>query len=180
MTIRKKTILWFLIPSILIAISTAIFCYFYTRKVVERNIFDQLEIAAGKLQVNVSFFLEAKKGRVIDFSSDGFIRDFTGVITGRTDSFQFYVERLNNHLVENKKPLDSDILEILIIDLEGKVVGSTENNRIGEDFSGDVCFSKTMKRGSCVSGLHYSPVFGQKHLRCQDYSQARTINILLV
>ena len=161
MTIRKKTILWFLIPSILIAISTAIFCYFYTRKVVERNIFDQLEIAAGKLQVNVSFFLEAKKGRVIDFSSDGFIRDFTGVITGRTDSFQFYVERLNNHLVENKKPLDSDILEILIIDLEGEVIVSTENNNIGKDFSEDVCFSKTLKRGSCVSDLHYSPVFGQ-------------------
>jgi signal transduction histidine kinase/HAMP domain-containing protein len=161
MTIRQKTLLWFLIPSVLIATSTALFCYFYTRKVVERNIFDQLEIAAGKLQVNVRVLLEAKKGRVIDFSSDGFIRDFTGVITGRTDSFQFYVERLNNHLVENKKPLDPDILEIFIIDLEGEVIVSTENNHIGKDFSGDACFSKTLKRGSCVSDLHYSPVFGQ-------------------
>lgn len=161
MTIKQKTLLWFLIPSVLIAISTALFCYFYTRKVVERNIFDQLEIAAGELQVNVRVFLEAKKGRVLDFSSDGFIRDCTEVITGRSDSFQFYIESLNNHLVENKKPLDPDILEVLILDLEVKVIASTENSHIGKDFSGDVCFSKTMKRGSCVSDLYYSPVFGQ-------------------
>ncbi|MFQ5686950.1 MAG: ATP-binding protein, partial [Candidatus Scalindua sp.] len=32
---------------------------------------------------------------------------------------------------------------------------------IGKDFSGDFCFSKTLKRGSCVSDLNYSPVFGQ-------------------
>ena len=161
MTIRKKTLLWFLIPSVLIAIGTAFFCYFYTRKVVERNIFDQLEIAAGELQVNVRVFLEAKKGRVLDFSSDGYIRSCASIITGRTDSFQYYIERLNNHLVENKKPLDPDILEILIIDLEGEVIVSTENKHIGKDFSGDVCVSKTLKRGSCVSDLHYSPVFGQ-------------------
>ena len=161
MTIRQKTLLWFLIPSILIAISTAMFCYFYTRKIVERNIFDQLEIAAGELQVNVRVFLEAKKGRVLDFSSDGFVRDCTEVITGRTDSFQFYIERLNNHLVENKKPLDIDILEILIIDLEGEVIASTENYRIGKDVSGEVYFTEAINRGSGISDLSYSPDFMQ-------------------
>ncbi|MGR3303994.1 MAG: ATP-binding protein [Candidatus Scalindua sp.] len=161
MTIRQKTLLWFLIPSILIAISTAFFCYFYTRKVVKQNVYDQLEIAAGELQRNAHVFLEAKRGRVIDFSSDGFIRNCTESITTKNDILRYYEERLNTHLSENKQPLDPDIVETFIVDLEGKVIGSTENSRIGKDVSGDVYFSETIKGGSYVSDLHYSPDFGR-------------------
>ena len=37
------------------------FCYFYTRHIVKQNIFDQLEIAADKLQKQVQILLEGKK-----------------------------------------------------------------------------------------------------------------------
>jgi ABC-type siderophore export system fused ATPase/permease subunit len=83
MSIRGKIFFWFLLPSILIATSVAVFCYFYTRQIVKQNIFDQLEITADQLQKHVQVFLEGKKRETIDFSFDDLIRDCTEEITGK-------------------------------------------------------------------------------------------------
>ncbi len=161
MTIKNKILLWFLLPSFLIATATAVFCFFYTYKTVKKNIFDQLEIAADELQKNVCLFLDGKTGRIIDFSSDGFIRDCTDEITMRDDRVQHYTDRLNTHLAVNKQPLDPDILTVFVVDLDGKVISSTEIGLIGKDVSGETWFSKTKRRGSCISDVKYSPEFKQ-------------------
>jgi PAS domain S-box-containing protein len=128
---------------------------------VRKNIFDQLEIAADELQKHVSIFLDGKRGRIIDFSSDGFVRDCAEEITRRDDKVQYYTDRLNTHLVINKQPLDPDILAVFVIDLDGKVISSTEIDQIDRDFSGETFFSETMKRGFCISDIKYSPEFKQ-------------------
>ena len=133
MTIRVKSLLWFLLPSILIATVAATFCYLYTYKTVKKNIFDQLEIAVDKSQKHVNVFLEGKRGRIIDFSSDGFVRDCTEEIILKKDRIQYCTDRLNTHFTLNKKPLDPDILVVFVVDLEGKVISSTENEQIGRD-----------------------------------------------
>lgn len=161
MTIKVKSLLWFLLPSILIATATAIFCYFYTYKTVKKNIFGQLEIAADELEKHVNVFLEGKRGRIIDFSSDGFVRDCTEEIILRKDRIQYCTDRLNTHLILNKKPLDPDILVVFVVDLEGKVISSTENEQIGRDVSGDTWFSETMSRGFYISDIKCLPEFEQ-------------------
>jgi PAS domain S-box-containing protein len=161
MTIRVKSLLWFLLPSILIATVTATFCYFYTYKTVKKNIFDQLEIAADELEKHVNVFLEGKRGRIIDFSSDGFVRDCTEEIILRKDRVQYYTDRLNTHLTLNKKPLDPDILAVFVVDLDGKVFSSTENEQIGRDVSGETWFSETMRRGFYISDIKRAPDFKQ-------------------
>lgn len=157
MTIKVKSLLWFLLPSILIATATATFCYLYTYKTVKKNIFGQLEIAADELEKHVNVFLEGKRGRIIDFSSDGFVRDCTEDIILKKDRIQYCTDRLNAHLTLNKKPLDPDILEVFVVDLDGKVFSSTENEQIGRDVSGDTWFSETMNRGFYISDIKCSP-----------------------
>jgi PAS domain S-box-containing protein len=157
MTIKVKSLLWFLLPSILIATATATFCYFYTYKTVKKNIFGQLEIAADELEKHVNVFLEGKRGRIIDFSSDGFVRDCTEEIILKKDRIQYCTDRLNAHLTLNKKPLDPDILEVFVVDLDGKVFSSTENEQIGRDVSDDTWFSETMSRGFYISDIKCSP-----------------------
>jgi signal transduction histidine kinase len=157
MSIRKKIFFWFLLPSILIATFMTIFCYFYTRQIVKQNIFEQLEITSDKLQEHVRVFLEEKRRQTIDFSFDSFIRDCTEEITRREDKVQYYKDRLNNHLVINKKPLDDNIISIFVIDLTGKIIGSTELGLIGKDVSGKGYFLETMKQDSFISDLHQSP-----------------------
>ncbi len=161
MTIRVKSLLWFLLPSILIATVTATFCYLYIYKTVKKNIFDQLEIAADESLKHVKVFLDGKRGRIIDFSSDGFVRDCTEEITLRGERVLQCTERLNTHLLVNKQPLDPDILVTFVVDLDGRVISSTENGQVGRDVSGETYFAETMKRGFYISDIRNSPEFEQ-------------------
>ncbi|OHB89416.1 MAG: hypothetical protein A3D13_04750 [Planctomycetes bacterium RIFCSPHIGHO2_02_FULL_40_12] len=161
MSIKIKGLLWFLLPSILIATVTATFCYFYTYKTVKKNIFGQLEIAADDIKKHVNGFLEGKRGRIIDFGSDGFVRDCTEEIILKKERIQYCTDRLNTHLTLNKKPLDPDILAVFVVNLDGKVFSSTENEQIGSDVSGEEWFSETMRSGFYISDIKCSPEFEQ-------------------
>lgn len=132
MNIRVRILLWFLIPSVLIATIVGVFYYVYTRKTLEQNVFNQLETAAGSLHENVQIFLESKRGRTIDFSADGFVRVITEKITMRERTIEHYTSALSHHLITNKKSLDPNIDEILVIDFKDRVIASTDESRIGE------------------------------------------------
>ncbi len=109
---------------------------------IKQNIFDQLEIAADQSQKHVQVFLEGKRRQTIDFSFDDFIRDCTEEITKKEKRREYYTTALNTHLITNKMSLNTNILELSIIDFNGKVIASTDNNRIGEDVSSEEYFSE--------------------------------------
>lgn len=160
MSIRGKILFWFLLPTILTGIIITGIGYYSIRKTVKQNIFDQLIKASDELQVRVRTYLQGKKGRIIDFGSDGFVRDCAEKIINEID-VDSYTGLLNRHLLNNKKPLDLDLLEVFIVDPRGKVIGSSEISRIGQNISGEVYFTETMRIGSFISDLHYSPEFKQ-------------------
>ncbi len=161
MVLKNKILFWFLLPSVVIAIATTVFCYFYTTNIVKKNIFNQLEIAVGELSNNVKIFLSGKQGRTVDFSSDGFIRDCTAEIIRKDSRREYYINALNTHLVTNKKPLDPDIREVFVIDLDGKVISSTDVGLLGQNVSGEIYFSETVKRGSCMTDLYHPAEYRQ-------------------
>ena len=154
MIIRNKILLWFLLPSILITIVVTVSCFFYIYKVVRGNIFDQLEIAADEMCKNVKIFLSGKQGRTVDFSSDGFILECIEKIAKKDSRREYYIQALNTHLITNKKPLDPDLLAVFIVDLDGKVISSTDVGLSNRDVSGEACISEIMKRGSYITDIH--------------------------
>ena len=157
MSIRRKIFFWFLIPSILIATFLAVFCYFYTRHIVKKNIFGQLEIATDKLQKQVHVFLEAKRRQTIDFSFDGFISDCTKEITEKEKRREHYTTAINTHLITNTISLNPNILELFIVDFKGKVIASTDESRIGEDVSSEEYFSELELLKTFAGDPHYDP-----------------------
>ncbi len=169
MTIKHKILLWFLLPSILIATVTTVFCYLYTCKVVRKNIFNQLEVAADGLHNNIKSFLSGKQDQTVNFSSDGFIRDCTEKIVSKDSRREYYTNALNTHLATNKKPLDPDILEVFVIDLDGRVISSTDAGILGRDISGETYFSETMKRGSYITDVHCPSEYIQNMFFADNY-----------
>lgn len=161
MSIRGKILFWFLLPSILIATSVTAFCYFYTRQIVKQNIFDQLEITADQLLKHVQVFLEGKKRQTIDFSFDDLIRDCTKEITEKEKRRAYYTSALNNHLKINKKPLSPNVLDIFIVDFNGRVVASTDENQIGENVSGEEYYSEVELSKAFTGNPLYNPDSGE-------------------
>lgn len=159
MTIKTKTLLWFLAPFVLIATIAITFYYYYSQNAVKQNVLDKLNLAADTMREHVRLFLQEKEGRTLDFSSDGFIRDCAEELTRREDRIQYHTNLLNTHLLINKKPLDPEIISVFVADVGGKIIGSSEFGLCGKNISGEVYFSETIKNGSYISDLHKSNGF---------------------
>jgi len=157
MNIRTKILFWFLLPTILISAATAVLCYYYTHNTIRQNIFAQLEMAADELETQVHTFLHDKKMRTVDFSSDGLISDCTEEITMKESRKEYHTTALNTHLIANKKSLNADIYEVFILDLNGKVIASTDEDHIGKDESKEMYFTQAEPLKVFASHPRYDP-----------------------
>lgn len=159
MKIKTKTLLWLFIPSVIMATIVTTFYFFHTRNALEQSILNKLEMAADELHEHVQLFLKMKKRRVIDYCSDGLIRDYTEKITRKEKMRELHTTSLNRHLVTNKKSIDPGILDILIIDFDGKVIASTDESSIGEDKSKESYFTETKFLGAFAGRPCYDARF---------------------
>ncbi len=73
----------------------------------------------------VYMFLQTKKERAIDFSSDGFIKESLLKLKNSSVNYTEAIRRLNFHLTNNKLPLDKDFYAVMVFDAEGNLVGTT-------------------------------------------------------
>lgn len=84
-------------------------------------------------------YLSFMKSRTTDFVSDGFIQDNLGKIEKNSPANANEPDHFNLH-IEEKKKLDPDILAIIITDVNGKVVASTNENEMGKSKAEDKFF----------------------------------------
>ena len=144
-SIKSKLLILVLSISLIpIATITSVY-YFKTRDAMERQIVQYLVMISEAKKAHILSYLEAKKGRAIDFCSDGFIRDSLARILRGKHSERGTVNALNKHLIRNKMSLDPDIVAITVTDLNGKVVAATTESLIGEDLSKQELYSHAFK-----------------------------------
>lgn len=142
---------FFLLVSILpLSIAGAIvYKYVYDR--TKNEVLNQLRTAVHNHNDNLHLLLTKRRFRVVDFSSDGFIRDCVDRMSSFPSEYSQIREKLNTHLIINKKGLDPDILEVEILNGEGKVIASTSREQIGKDkshedyFRGPIPFTGTKR-----------------------------------
>jgi len=104
--------------------------------------------------------MNGKRGRAVDFSSDGFIRDSLELISEGGWFQSDAVSNLNMHLKDNKKTLDPHIAAIAVVDLKGEVVSSTNEAMIGKDVSKHELFVKSIRNSygeTDVGQTYHSP-----------------------
>ena len=131
MSIKKKLIIVILGVVIIVTFFVSAISYLSAKNALERATLMSRNIIAESKEGQVFLYLEKLKDRTTDFSSDGFIRDSLVTISAQ-DSIDA-IEKLNVHLIKNKKSLDEDILAIEVLDLNGEIVASTDSQRIGLD-----------------------------------------------
>ncbi len=157
MSIKTKLLIFALSVSLIpIFIITASY-YYNARSTIEYQTLNWLRAIAESKKDHTVSFLEAKKGRVYDFSSDGFIRDSLemhseGVTQSSVDS------DLNKHLIVNKKSLDSHLESIAVLNINGSVIASTTEKWIGNDMSEKDIFKNCIGKnyGETFIGKSYS------------------------
>lgn len=140
-SIKTKLVISFSLIA-LVAVSVAgLSAILGTRKILEQTIQDKVLLFAEIRERQSTAYYDYLKTSVASFASDGFIKDDLQEIikTGSASA----VEMLSSHLVKNKKTLDSHILGINILDLDGNIVASTESYEIGaRNESDDTYFTR--------------------------------------
>ncbi len=156
-SIKGKLIVFTLCISLIPIFAITVIYYLNGRSTAEKQILQELTAIAESKKMHIVSFIEAKKGRVIDFSSDGFIRDSLETITQRGYQSNAGIN-LKRHLKDNKKPLDTNIVAIAIADLDGKIVSSTNEAIIGKDVSRQEIFIKSIAKsyGEAYVGQSYN------------------------
>ena len=106
--------------------------------ILEKEISNTLVLLAESKELRILEYFNDITSRTHDFSSDGYIRDETKqlIATGSVTSR----EALKRHLLVNKKPLDEKIVGISILNKDGTIIASTDENEIGKNESNDAYF----------------------------------------
>ncbi len=156
MSIKAKLLIFTLSISLIpISIITTVY-YLNSRSVLKNQKLQELIAIVEAKRIHIMSFMEAKEGRTIDFSSDGFTRNRLEIIT-RKGTQSYDISSLNRHLKVNKTPLDNHIASIAVLDISGKVVASTTEQWIGRDMSDDDIFQecKSKNYGETYTGKSY-------------------------
>ncbi|OGD39386.1 hypothetical protein A3A25_03080 [Candidatus Azambacteria bacterium RIFCSPLOWO2_01_FULL_46_26] len=137
------------------AVSVSISSYLSYRtakeNLTERIKSDVRQIAEAKEGSLLDFISQSGK-RVVDFSSDGFIRDSAAkIVAGENGGV---AGDLNRHLNKNKMSLDPTIFGINVTDLNGRIIASTMESELGRDESKDDYFveAKQLAYGQSYAG----------------------------
>lgn len=102
---------------------------------VHKHLEDIVKIRAS----HITTFLEGEKNRVIDFSSDGFIKN--SLMELNDNPSEEIMGKLTEHLINNKIVVDESIYEVFVLNNEGKVMGTTNpEEEFLTDFSKDSIF----------------------------------------
>ena len=117
--------------------------YLSARNALEQTTLAGLHAVSEFMEGKIFLYLDKLKTRTLDFSSDGYIRDSLAVIAGQDKKQR--VEELNFHLLNNKKPLNKDILRIDVLNINGEVVASTDPQKINTDNHKEKYFIKGKK-----------------------------------
>lgn len=140
---------------------------------------------AESRKIHLINLVEAKKARVTDFSSDGFVRDGLERIGEPLKDISI-IPQLNRHLSTSKKPLDHDIIAIAVVDKGGKVVASNVASIINKDVSSWEEFVQSISKGfgeAYVGQPQYTPYLDKNTLNISapiiSRATAETIGIIV-
>ncbi len=162
-SLMTKLILLFMAVSLIPVAILGYLSYSTGKAVMQRQFIDSLTTIADSREVAIVHYLQGKEGRALDFSSDGFIRDTLEDMNQKKPEAKTLGEELNQHLLENKKPLDPECQETFVVNLEGKVIASSEKDNVGKDKSGDECFVEG-KKGIFTQLSHHQERNGKAYI----------------
>ncbi|MHC4139745.1 MAG: HAMP domain-containing sensor histidine kinase, partial [Planctomycetota bacterium] len=129
----KLFYLFLIVSFIPLTIAGAI-VYKYVHDHIKQEVLNEQKVNGHILKTQLNLLLSKRMFRVVDFCSDGFIRDCVEQINYQPESSQI-IENLNTHLEVNKKSLDTDIFEIEVLNHKGKVIATTSQEQMGKDKS---------------------------------------------
>src|SRR3989339_1237542 len=144
-SMRVKLLFLFVGISIVPLTIAAILVYNQSSNIIRNGILNELNISGKGVEGKISSFIEGKKGRTLDFCSDGVIKDGLTYYDPDDPDVAALVKNTSNHITKNKMSLDSSLVDIFVLNLKGKIVFATNEKLLGKDKSKKEYFTNISK-----------------------------------
>ena len=134
MKIRHKLIIILISLTTIPLVFFSVLNYYTVRNSLKEQVLSGMRLIAEGKEGQILEYLESKRQRAVDFSSDGFLRKTVEQINQQKniEEKKKLGRGLNNHF-KTLKTIDSDILMIHILDPEGIFIGGDDEEYIGSD-----------------------------------------------
>ncbi|MDN3512237.1 MAG: PAS domain S-box protein [Candidatus Jettenia sp.] len=160
LSIKRKLLIFVLCISLIPIVVIATTCYFSIRNTLKYQILEKLKGLVESKRLHFLSLMEIKKTRVIDFSTDMFIKSTFETIVREGTFEQPEVASLQRYLIENKLPLCRQLIAIILLDEHGKVATSTSERLPGKDISHKGIFPQDIGHNTAyVDQPHYFSYF---------------------
>jgi len=151
LSIRGKLTLVIITVSLLPLLTLIWISFLGVESALKSNTLSGLKMSTQYKEGQIFLYLETLKTNARDFASDGYIRSALDRIQHDSTA----VNELNSHLVNNKMTIQADLLCIDVFDLQGNIVSSTSNHRIGLNKSDSIYYQKGLSK-VYVSSVDYN------------------------
>jgi signal transduction histidine kinase/HAMP domain-containing protein len=130
-----KLYCFFLLVALIPLCITGVAFYKYAYDKTKEDVLSKQQLAVHSLNRELQHLLSRKKVRIMDFSTDGFVRDCVERVSFGFSNDPQISKELNSHLILNNQGIDTDIIEIEVLDCRGQVIASTFQDQIGKNRS---------------------------------------------
>ena len=135
LSIKTRLIIFALSISLIPMAIITVIHYLHAKNTLQQYILEKLRAVAQSKKMHILCFVETKKIRTADFSTDGFIRTKLDQCVRNEKYNQYAAIQLNKYLSTYKLPLSNNLKAIVIVDVNGKVISSTSEHLYGRDMS---------------------------------------------
>jgi hypothetical protein len=109
---------------------------------------------------HIETYIDMMKLRMVDFSSDGKIKECLFNLANNLSS-GCSQDEFNKHLIIHKLPIMENLLELVVLDLEGTIQGSTNSKYLGINRREDTYFVNGKKK-PYFNDLYFSEITKEK------------------
>lgn len=139
--IKVKLISLFLAISLVPLAITGIISYSSAKAALEKQIESGLQTISQGKEESVTRYMRTKIKVTKGFASDMFIRESLARIEAGGADAVAISDKLSKYIKEDKEPVDSDINATHVMNMQGRIVASTDRDSVGQDKSGDDYFT---------------------------------------
>lgn len=150
MKIRNKITLNFLVVFILVSILTSAIVGFFLNQIIKNNIYSYLHTNNISKAQHIRTFIQSKQKTSEILAAASVYRDFLN------EPKNPIIKKKIDERLERTLQIDSQIIEVVILDKNGKVVASSNKNNEGEDESKDDYFIEGSKK-TFIKDVYFVP-----------------------
>ena len=155
-SIKIKLVVLFLAISLLPVVLVGGVSYLSAKNALEKGFINSFEAISQGKEESVLRYLRTKIKVTKGFASDIFVRSTLERIEQKGPEASSLTSELCKYILEDKEPVDPDINVTHILNIDGKIVASTDKESIGQDKSQDPYFIEG-KKATYVKDAYFSP-----------------------